>query len=98
MSPYACACQSTERLCDVCVDEHLSWWRGICQARGESWAQAIAKVTPIDRPWPRTERMRTIARRKVDDLTRDVRLFELLVDEVVVGAARWWDRQMERAG
>jgi hypothetical protein len=36
--------------------------------------------------------------RKVSDLTGDARLRELLADEVVAGAARWWDRALEEAG
>jgi DNA polymerase/3'-5' exonuclease PolX len=98
VSPYACSCRTTERLCDACVDETLAQLRGVAQCRGEGWARAIAKVIPIDKPWPDTERMRAIARRKIDDLTRDERLSELLASEVVVGAARWWNRALEQAG
>ena len=93
--PFGCGCSP---LCDACIEEHVQWWRGVCQCRGEAWARAIAAVIPIDRPWPRTERMRAIARRKVDDLTTDGRLAELLVVDVVLGAERWWNRALERTG
>lgn len=98
MSPYGCPCHAIDRLCDACIAETLAQLRGVAQCRGEAWARAVANVCPIDRPWPRTERMRTIARRKVRDLTRDERLGELLASELVVGAARWWNRVLERAG
>ena len=45
-----------------------------------------------------TERMRIIARRKIDDIAVDPRLIETLTDHVVIGAARWWNRAHEHAG
>jgi len=93
--PFGCGC---DPLCDACVSEQIAQLRGVAQRRGETWAQAIAAVIPIDRRWPHTERMRAIARRKVGDLSRDARLLELLADECVIGAARWWNRANERAG
>jgi hypothetical protein len=42
--------------------------------------------------------MRAIALRKVSDLTRDASLRERLADDCVTGAARWWNRVLERAG
>jgi hypothetical protein len=85
-------------LCDVCVDERFAQLGGVAQSRGERWARSVARVVPIDRLWPNTERMRAIALRKVRDLASDARLRELLTDEVVVGAARWWNRALEQAG
>src|SRR5256885_9728511 len=87
-------------LCGDCVKQALSWHAGVAQCRGESWARSVADVIPVDRPWPDTERMRAIARRKIADLARDARLVELLADEVIVGAARYWDRELaaRRAG
>jgi hypothetical protein len=90
-----CAC---DPMCDVCLAQRLSWVKGIAQARGENWARAVARVVPIDQPWPMTERMHAIARRKMDDLASDPRLLELLTDEVIEGAARWWNRALEHAG
>jgi hypothetical protein len=95
VSPFAHGC---DPLCDECFAEHLSWWTGVAQSRGESWARAVANVIPIDRPWPRTEKMRAGALRKVSDLTTDARLRERLADEVVVGAERWWNRVLEEVG
>jgi hypothetical protein len=95
MSPFAHGC---DPLCDECIREHLFWWKGVAQSRGESWARAVANVIPVDRPWPRTEKMRAGALRKVADLTTDVRLRERLADEVVLGAERWWNRALEHAG
>jgi hypothetical protein len=95
MAPYGCGC---EPLCNECFAEHLTWFTGVAQSRGESWARAIANVIPIDGPWPRTEKMRAGALRKVADLTDDARLRERLADEVVIGAERWWNRALNSAG
>jgi len=95
MSPFAHGC---DPLCDDCVAEHLAQLSGVAQCRGEAWARAIARVIPIDRPWPYTARMRAIAVRKVSDLTRDERLRRLLADELAEGASRWWERARHRAG
>jgi hypothetical protein len=96
VSPFDHRCSP---LCDDCVREQLAQLSGVAQCRGEAWARAIADAgIPIDRPWPQTEKMRAIARRKADDLTRDERLRELLVDELVLAAERWWNRALERAG
>ena len=76
-------------LCDACLEQQLGWHRGTAQSRGDAWARAIARVVPIDKPWPTTtERMWTMALRKVSDLTRDARLRDLLAEEVIVGARR----------
>jgi hypothetical protein len=85
-------------MCDLCIEEHVAWWGGIAYVRGENWARAVARVVPIDKPWPMTETMRSIARRKMSDLASDTRLLELLTDEVIKGAARWWNRAREQAG
>lgn len=95
MSPYGCGCSP---LCDVCLAEHVSWFTGVAESRGESWARAVAEVNPIDKPWPLTEKMRAIARRKVEDITHDERLARLLADEVVLGASRWWNGALLRNG
>ena len=95
MSPFAHGC---DPLCDECVAEKFAQLAGVAQCRGEAWARSIANVCPIDKPWPNTERMRAIARRKVSDLTDDSRLTELLADEVSLGAARWWNKALEAAG
>jgi hypothetical protein len=47
VSPFAHGC---DPLCDECFDEHASWFTGVCQSRGASWARAVANVIPIDRP------------------------------------------------
>jgi hypothetical protein len=98
MSPYGCPSPKEGALCDDCVSEQFAQLRGTAQCCGENWARAVATVIPIDRPWPNTEKQRAGALRKVQDLTRDARLRELLADEVTVGAARWWDRALEQAG
>src|SRR5262245_2902158 len=98
MTPPPIAFCGCAPLCDACLAQHLSWFKGIAQARGENWARAVARVVPVDRPWPMTERMRAIARRKMDDLAKDARLVELLADETIEGARRWWDRALEQAG
>lgn len=93
MTLYDCGCQP---LCDECIRQHMSWHKGIAYNRGERWARAIARVCPIDKPWPMTEKMRKIAQRQVQDLARDDRLLRLLTDEVIDGAARWWNAELER--
>ncbi len=95
MSPFAHGC---DPLCDQCVAEQLSQLSGTAQCRGEEWARSIARVCPIDKPWPHTDHMLEIAARKVRDLTQDERLRELLIAEVVLGAERWWNRALERTG
>ena len=95
MPTYACGC---DPLCDACIEQHLSWYRGIAYNRGERWARAIAEVIPIEKTWPTTEKMRAIARRRVDDLARDQRLLELLTDLAIEGAATWWNRALEKTG
>jgi hypothetical protein len=95
VSPFAHGCNP---LCDDCVAELFAQLRGVAQRRGETWAKAVARVVPIDRPWPVTKRSRAIARRKIADLTHDERLGELLAEQCELGAARWWNRARERAG
>ena len=51
------------------VDSRL---KGVAQRRGETWAEVISRVVPIERRWPETtDRMRAIAIKRVGDLTRD---------------------------
>ncbi len=83
-------------MCDACVEQHLKWHRGIAYNRGQDWARAIAEVIPIDRPWPITEKMRAIARRKVAELASDQRLLEALADAVVEGASTWWQLELKQ--
>ena len=97
MSPYGCYCQATGALCNDCLSEHHSWYAGIAYNRGVDWARAVANVVPIDRPWPMTPKMRAVALRKAARLARDARLLEMLADEVVKGARRWWDAAYEAA-
>ena len=92
MMGRACTCDRVEPLCDRCVEDAIAHLGGVAESRGCSWASAIARVIPLDRPWPpTTERIRAMARRKVADLATDERLRELFVDRCVEGAARWWD-------
>lgn len=71
---------------------------GVAQARGIRWAESVARVCPIDKPWPDTERMWAIARRKVDDLaTSDPETQARLAGEVVDGARHWWNLALEQA-
>jgi hypothetical protein len=94
VSPFAHGCSP---LCDDCLHEQFAQLGGTAQCRGENWARAVASVIQVDRPWPNTEKQRAGALRKVQDLTRDHRLRELLADEVTVGASRWWDRAYEQS-
>jgi hypothetical protein len=80
------------------VSEQLAQLRGVAQCRGENWARAIATVCPVDKRWPTGEKTRAIALRKTADLTRDQRLHDLLAGQCEIGAARWWNQTLERAG
>jgi hypothetical protein len=42
--------------------------------------------------------MRRIAQRQIQELARDDRLLQLLTDEVIEGAATWWNRALGTAG
>ena len=96
MPPYfTCGCSP---LCSFCIDEQFGQLSGAAQSRGEQWARNIARVVPMDKPWPHTARTRAIALKKVADLTTDHRLRELLAVEVEIGACRWWNRARDRAG
>lgn len=85
----ACPC-ARDRLCDRCVEDGFRQLRGVAACRGEAWAVDVAKRCRTRQPWPRGERSMAIARRKVEDLTRDARLVERLADELERWAARRW--------
>lgn len=96
MSPYGCGCRP---LCDECLAQHMSWYKGIARVRGERWARAISSVVPVDRLWPAppSEKMLAGAARKVDDISKnDPGLVPLLVAEVLFGASDWWNAEIER--
>lgn len=95
MSPFGHGCHP---LCDACLAEQLAQFAGVAQRRGEAWAESVARVCPIDKPWPRTPKSRAIALRKVEDITGDEKLRDRLAELVEVGAARWWDAALAKAG
>ena len=66
--------------------------RGVASTRGEVWADTVAAKLPrsIGKPWPATDRMLAIARRKVADLARDPQLVESLAAELAAWAERRW--------
>lgn len=66
--------------------------KGTAATRGELWAEQVALTVDRSRPWPQTERMQSIATRKVSDLASDPRLVAMLADECARWAARWWVR------
>lgn len=89
---YRCSCARTPPLCDGCVGDEVFHIGGNAMARGTYWAEKLAHVIPLDRPWPpTTDRMRAMARRKVTDLTRDDRVIEIFTDLVIEHAASWWE-------
>ena len=92
MGLYSCTCDRIPPLCDSCVDDLVSHLGGMAQARGCRWAEAIARVIPLDRPWPpTTDRMRAMARKKISDVADDERVIELFTELVIAGASHWWD-------
>ena len=70
---------------------------GVAAARGTRWADAVARVCPLDKPWPFTERSRAIARRKVDDLGDSDEMRERLATVCEAHASHWWAMLRERA-
>ena len=68
--------------------------RGVAASRGERWADHVALVVPRSQSWPDgSDKILTIARRKVEDLGRDEKLIDMLAAEVVRAAARRWNGQ-----
>jgi hypothetical protein len=75
------------------VYQHLA---GVAEVRGDRWAERIAFHHPrlLVRPWPDTDRMRTIASRQVVDLANpafDPVLHAQFVERAITGARRRWD-------
>ena len=77
-------CRNQPPLCDQCVARNADSLSGVALSRGILWAESVTRRMPTkraDRSWPRwneSERVRMIARSKVNDLTRDERLIERL--------------------
>nr|HEX4316239.1 hypothetical protein [Kofleriaceae bacterium] len=84
-----CSC-SAEALCDACIHDAFQQLREVAACRGERWAFIVASRVATTRPWPRTERARAIATRKVEDLARDARLRDRLAAELQWWAERRW--------
>lgn len=84
-----CGCPR-DQLCDLCFQGSWENLRGVAATRGEVWAMAVARRVRLDRPWPDSGRAAAIARRKVEDLSRDRRLRAALAAELARWAARWW--------
>ncbi len=81
-----------DALCDRCVEDMYRQLCGVAACRGEFWASEVAKKVPREMPWPDSDKMRAIARRKVGDMTRDTRLAERLAAELAAAAERRWAR------
>jgi hypothetical protein len=80
-----------DKLCDACCDSAFMQSKGVAACRGESWAREVARKVSREIPWPAHEgKARDIALRKVEDMTRDARLRELLAAELAAWAAKAW--------
>jgi hypothetical protein len=84
-------CCSRDQLCDRCLADAVAQLRGVAACRGEHWARTVADRVTRRGPWPTYEgRCARIARDKVVDLGRDMRLREELARLCAQWAARWW--------
>jgi hypothetical protein len=89
-------CPDRTKLCETCLAGSWDNLRGTAACRGELWADRVACSVPRSRAWPAHEgKAAAIARRKVEDLTRDDRLLEMLAAELARWAARRWRLPVE---
>lgn len=72
-----CTCPR-DALCDVCLEASWMQLRGVAARRGEAWA--VGTATEGDR-----ELLVALARKQIEDVTRDPRLLERLA-----GVTVWW--------
>ena len=80
-----------DALCDSCRADSFAFLRGTAACRGSCWAARVARQTNARPPWPSyAGRCRSIAIRKVADLTSDEQLREQLAQIVCEWAARSW--------
>lgn len=77
----------------MCRDGLFSQLRGTAACRGEGWAAELAeKRRDPWVPWPAgSAKVREAAVVRVADLTRDLRLREQLVDELIAWASKRWN-------
>jgi hypothetical protein len=81
----------SDRLCCDCRENDLGFLRGTASCRGSVWASKVSEQTHRRDPWPAYDgRCRTIALRKVRDLTSDEPLREMLARIVHESAVRSW--------
>lgn len=71
--------------------------RGVAAARGCWWAEAIARICPLDKPWPWSEKSQAIAVRKVAGLTDNADVLRRLSDVCEEYAARTWNALVAEA-
>jgi hypothetical protein len=88
-----CSCRTGDVLCGLCREGLFTQLRGSAALRGERYADelAAARVVPRDTPWPTgSPKLMAVARLRCADLSRDVKLLELLAAEFLVWAGRRW--------
>jgi hypothetical protein len=70
VTAFACSsCGSRAPLCDVCIEQRISWLAGAANLRGDRWAGDVATKVGTAKPWPAFDgRCAAIARHKVEDL------------------------------
>lgn len=92
VSATCSSCVSTSELCKLCRGGWFDQLKGVAACRGEVWADELARDPKLARlPWPiGSEKVTTIARTKVADLTHDPELLELLAGELAKWAERRW--------
>lgn len=73
--------------------------KGVAANRGHTWvAELAARRREPWAPWPvDSAKVREAAARWVEDLTRDERLRDRLIDELVRWAAKRWDERRPAA-
>lgn len=86
-----CSCERSA-LCDECFRQAIGHWRGVALARGELWAEDVAKVVaPASRAWwPYEGRAVELALGRVAELGHDQKLHAVLARACWEGAERRW--------
>ena len=86
-------CCAIDQLCDTCLGAIFATLRGVAMCRADTWVSelAIRRRAPWV-PWPvESTKVREHAVGRIADLSRDVRLRDLLATELISWAAKQWD-------
>jgi hypothetical protein len=85
--------------CQPCIDQTMFWLGGTAALRGRLWAQRVAQLVPVDRPWPPYEgRCAELARKQVAGICSDDGRIEALARACHARAAEAWEQIRATAG